>query len=91
MIRTKYGVIMIDISLFQYLQRFDRTVEDLDEAIMYLIGALGGDYYYLCEWLPEMGKISAELGEKVYGLVGDMTSTEIFELRNAVIDGLENQ
>lgn len=90
MAQKKDGTMKIDLRLFQYLQRFDATVEALDEAFVYLIQSLSGDQYYLCEWLPETGRISAELGEEVYEITGDMSSTEIFELRNAVIDGLEN-
>lgn len=77
----------IDVSLCKYLQRFNETVEDLDDAFVYLIKSLSGDQYYLCEWLPEMGRISVELGEEVYGVIGDMTATEIFELRNEIVDG----
>ena len=80
----------IDLKLFVYLQQFDETVENIDRAFAYLIQSLYGDQYYLCAWLPEEGKISIELGEEVYELIQNMTVTEIFELRNAVIDGLEN-
>ena len=80
----------IDLKLFVYLQQFDETVENIDRAFAYLIQSLYGDQYYLYEWLPEEGKISIELGEEVYELIQNMTVTEIFELRNAVIDGLEN-
>lgn len=90
MAQTKGSTIKIDLRLFQYLQRFNGTVEALDEAFIYLIQSLSGDQYYLCEWLPEMGRFSVEFGEEIYGMVGDMTGTEIFELRNAVIDGLED-
>lgn len=90
MTQKKGGAIKIDLRLFQYLQRFNGTVEALDEAFIYLIKSLSGDEYYLCEWLPETGRFSVDFGEEIYRLVGDMTGTEIFELRNAVIDGLEN-
>lgn len=80
----------IDLKLFKYLRCFDETVEDIDRAFAYLIQSLYGDQYYLCEWLPEEGKIPTDLGEDVYELVQDITATEIFKLREAIIDGLEN-
>ena len=77
----------VDLSLCRYLQRFGETVDDLDWAFAYLIKSLGGDQYYLCDQLPELGVISLELGEEVYEVVQRMAVTEIFELRNEIIDG----
>lgn len=77
----------VDLSLCLYLQRFNETVEGIDEAFVYLIQSLSGDQYYLCEWLPETGRISVEFGEEVYRIVEGMTATELFELREEIVNG----
>lgn len=78
----------VDLKLFAYLKQFDNDVKSLDKAFTFLVQSLSGDEYYLCEWLPNDGVISLDLGEQVYKIVQDMSPTEIFELRNAVVGEL---
>ena len=63
----------------------------IDNAIVYLIKSVDGDYFYLTDELVEDNVISMELGEVVYEAIVKCSYDGRFESRNLLIAANEEE